>query len=144
MFARKLQGSHEDLYYKKYCKDSQISCTFIPKNFIQNRRCSLSARPFGKGATQLAASTAIFSTAVWIFKSKANDTRFNIVQLLLSNKCWTRLWLVEYSFNFCWATSPYFKNGRQWNVVLALCCESWKGAKKENGKIWLLWRNFIS
>ena len=67
--------------------------------------------------------------------AKANDTRFNIIRLFLSNKCWARLRLGEYSVNFCWAT-PYFENGGQRNVVIALCCESWCCAKKENGKIW--------
>ena len=59
---------------------------------------------------------------------------FNIVQLLSSNKCWTRLRLVEYSFNFYWATSPYFENSGRWNVVIALCCESWCCAKRKKEK----------
>ena len=34
----------------KYRKDLQISYTFFPKICDQNRRCGLSARPFGEGA----------------------------------------------------------------------------------------------
>ena len=33
-----------------YRKDLQIGRTFFPKICDQNRRCGLSARPFGKGA----------------------------------------------------------------------------------------------
>ena len=71
---------------------------------------------------------------MWNAASKANDTRFNIVQLLSNNKFWTRLRLDEYSFNFCWATTPFFENGGRGNVVIGLCCESWCCAKKRKRK----------
>ena len=48
--AGRERGQWKDLIYRK---DLQISRTFFPKICDQNRRCGLSARPFGKGAVNV-------------------------------------------------------------------------------------------
>ena len=49
-----------------YRKDSQISCTFFPKICDQNRRCGLSARPFGKGAVNFGVQSSIVRYYAWL------------------------------------------------------------------------------
>ena len=69
---------------------------------------------------QQSPSSSYQCQSVWL-SVKANDTLFNIVQLLLINKCWTLLRHVEYSFNFCWSTTAHFGAKLKWRTRKCWC-----------------------